>query len=167
LIYSAALSSLLNSSSNILAKYIAKKEPKAVHSFTMESCFKVVKKMAETIKLLDNHGAWWYSLFGDEDDDSSLCNVFKIDYSTLLKIYGHCGWLGTLIAGNQPMFNKLGFSTFKRNHNIELEYDSFNKTHYVCIGSFRKATGRFSCKNRIKLSFAKPRIGTAMSEAPT
>ena len=43
--------------------------------------------MAETIKLVDDHGSWWYSLFGDKDDDSSLCNLLKVDYSTLLTIY--------------------------------------------------------------------------------
>jgi hypothetical protein len=130
----------------------------------MESCFKVVEeKIAATIKLLDNHGAWWYSLFGDEDDDSSLCNLLKVDYSTLLKIYGHCGLLRTLSVGNQPAFNKLGLSTFKTNHNIDLEYDTFNKRHFVRIGSFSKSTGKFLCKSQLKQGLlTKPRIGTAL-----
>jgi hypothetical protein len=39
----------------------------------MESHSKIVEdKMAKLIKLLADHGAWWYSLFGDGDDDSSF-----------------------------------------------------------------------------------------------
>jgi hypothetical protein len=77
----------------------------------MESCFKVVEeKMAETIKLLDDNGAWWYSLFGDEDDDSSLCNLLKVDNSTILTIYKHCGWLLAYSVDNKPRFNELGSS---------------------------------------------------------
>ena len=129
----------------------------------MESHRKIVEdKMAKTIKLLADHGAWWYSLFGDGDDDSSLCNLLKVDYSTLLMIYKHCGWLLAYSVGNKPRFNELGFVTFKTNHEIELETDKYYKTRYVCIGSFRKSASKFSCKNQMKQGLAKPRIGTAM-----
>jgi len=110
----------------------------------MESCRKdVQEKMALALTLLDKHGAWWYCLFGNEGDDSSLCNLLGIDYTTLLMIYGHCGWTQPYKVGNQPRFQELGFSSFATANKLDMKRTSLTKyTTFALVPSPRELVER-------------------------
>ena len=66
----------------------------------------VQQKMAQALHLLANSGAWWYSLYGLQNDDSSLANLLGIDDAILPMIYDCCGWSHTYSkgVGNRPRF---------------------------------------------------------------
>ncbi len=48
--------------------------------------------MAQALKLLDNLGAWWYNLFGDHSNETSLACLLEVDCECLVKVFNHCGW---------------------------------------------------------------------------
>ena len=75
----------------------------------------VKEKMAQALKLLDNLGAWWYNLFGDHSDDTSLACLLGVDCDCLVKVFNHCGWSYDYFdeGKNQQRFTQQGFDSFR------------------------------------------------------
>jgi hypothetical protein len=55
----------------------------------------VQENNARALNLLANSGAWWYSLYGLQQDTSSIANLLGINDSMLPMIYECCGWSHT------------------------------------------------------------------------
>ena len=127
---------------------------------TSRSCER--KNLAQALKLLDNLGAWWYNLFGDHSDDTSLACLLGVDCDCLVKVFNHCGWsYDYFVEGkNQQRFTQQGFDSFRTYNNLNLETDKNKKTYYIKVGSFGGA-GKFSCKQQAKQGITKPRISSS------
>ena len=71
----------------------------------------VQQKMSQALDLRSNRGAWWYSLYGLQNDDSSLANLLGITDAMLPMFYDCCRWSHTYSKGfsNQPRFKKKAF----------------------------------------------------------
>jgi len=119
--------------------------------------------VAHALRSIAANGAWWYTTYGDRDNESSIAHLLGVDYTTLLKIYHCCGWSHAYSSSNnQPRFLQKGFDFFCSTHNLAIESDKFNRNFYIRIGSFSKAQGKFTCKMQTKQGIVKPRIGSAM-----
>jgi hypothetical protein len=46
-----------------------------------------------SLELLATHGAWWYSLFGQDDDESILAYLFDVTNIDLHALLVSCGWV--------------------------------------------------------------------------
>jgi hypothetical protein len=118
----------------------------------MESCFHshaqvVQQKMAIALNLLANNGAWWYSLYGLQQDTSSFACLLGINDSMLPMVYEYCGWLHIYATkgSNQPQrYLKKGFHAFKASNYLNIECEKTAKQFYIRIGTFSKGTGVFS-----------------------
>ena len=61
-----------------------------------ESCFQNNTQVLQenlSLELLATHGAWWYSLFGQDDDKFSLAYLNDFIYTYLHALLVSCGWV--------------------------------------------------------------------------
>ena len=108
-----------------------------------ESCFQNNTQVLQenlSLELLATHSAWWYSLFGQDNDKSILAYLFDVTNIDLHALLVSCGWVVQTNSEikKAPKFSKNGFESFRSSHKMDIECDKYSGIYYVRVGTFRQ-----------------------------